>query len=784
MAPNFSYQSSGNIHRAEEEDGAVQERIKVNTTYLNAFSLFLFVLLLSFIFYRFSTLSVHKGLNHVIWTLALACETCFACLWILSMNIRWRMVEYRTYPNRLLKRLKSESELPAVDMFVTTADALKEPPILTVNTVLSLLAVDYPLNKLACYVSDEGASPLTFYALTEAAEYVRLWVPFCKKHGVGVRAPFIYFSETSHNCDSFTSEFLTEWKKMKSEYDELSRRINEAVTSKSVPYPNMNEEFAAFSRIEGGDHPSIIKVIVENRERSSGGLAHVIYVSREKRPKHPHHYKAGAMNVLTRVSAVMTNAPIIMNVDCDMFVNNPTCFYEAMCLLLGFKSERESAFVQFPQVFYGGLKDDPFGNQLKVLFSVVMAGVSGIKGPPYSGTGCFHRRKAIYGFPPDDSKGKCLEFFDGIQPHVYLDCNLKYGLPFSGSNEANMEELINRFGYCEELLRSILGIHLDKAGDTLSFERKVEVAHIVAGCKYENNTYWGHQVGWVYVSCTEDLILSLKLFAAGWRSVYCTPKPPAFLGCAPCSGPETLLQQRRWAAGLLEVVVGRHSPLLSAITKMLKIRQCLAFLNLWALRPIPEICYSILPAISLLTNAHFLPKFHEPIVLIPISLFLLFNFFGLMEYWRCNLSTREWWNNQRMSRINCASGWLFGFFDVTLKLLGLSDIVFVVTPKDEGDNDLYANKFTFNSHVMFIPPTTLLFLNLASLVMVAPKLARGDFNMLLEVICSAWVVACFSPFLKGLVRKGRYGIPWSIICKSGTLALMFVYICKLHVQGG
>ncbi|ERN08533.1 hypothetical protein AMTR_s00017p00032130 [Amborella trichopoda] len=513
MAPNFSYQSSGNIHRAEEEDGAVQERIKVNTTYLNAFSLFLFVLLLSFIFYRFSTLSVHKGLNHVIWTLALACETCFACLWILSMNIRWRMVEYRTYPNRLLKRLKSESELPAVDMFVTTADALKEPPILTVNTVLSLLAVDYPLNKLACYVSDEGASPLTFYALTEAAEYVRLWVPFCKKHGVGVRAPFIYFSETSHNCDSFTSEFLTEWKKMKSEYDELSRRINEAVTSKSVPYPNMNEEFAAFSRIEGGDHPSIIKVIVENRERSSGGLAHVIYVSREKRPKHPHHYKAGAMNVLTRVSAVMTNAPIIMNVDCDIF--KPLTTYEE------------------------------------------------------------------------------------------LNNSQKYK---HGSNEANMEELINRFGYCEELLRSILGIHLDKAGDTLSFERKVEVAHIVAGCKYENNTYWGHQVGWVYVSCTEDLILSLKLFAAGWRSVYCTPKPPAFLGCAPCSGPETLLQQRRWAAGLLEVVVGRHSPLLSAITKMLKIRQCLAFLNLWALRPIPEICYSILPAISLLTNAHFLPK--------------------------------------------------------------------------------------------------------------------------------------------------------------------------------
>ncbi|RVW38922.1 Cellulose synthase-like protein B4 [Vitis vinifera] len=40
-------------------------------------------------------------------------------------------------------------ELPPVDMFVTTADPTLEPPIITVNTVLSLLAVDYPANKLA-----------------------------------------------------------------------------------------------------------------------------------------------------------------------------------------------------------------------------------------------------------------------------------------------------------------------------------------------------------------------------------------------------------------------------------------------------------------------------------------------------------------------------------------------------------------------------------------------------------------------------------------------------------
>jgi hypothetical protein len=63
---------------------------------------------------------------------------------------------------------------------------------------------------------------------------------------------------------------------------------------------------------------------------------------------------------------LITNAPFMLNVDCDMFVNNPQIFLHAMCLLLGSKNERESGFVQCPQYFYDGLKDDPFGNQFVV----------------------------------------------------------------------------------------------------------------------------------------------------------------------------------------------------------------------------------------------------------------------------------------------------------------------------------------------------------------------------------------------------------------------------------
>ena len=66
----------------------------------------------------------------------------------------------------------------------------------------------------------------------------------------------------------------------------------------------------------------------------------------------------------TRVSGAMTNAPFILNVDCDMYANNSQIVFHAMCLLLGCKKGQDFAFAQSPQIFYDGLKDDPLGNQL------------------------------------------------------------------------------------------------------------------------------------------------------------------------------------------------------------------------------------------------------------------------------------------------------------------------------------------------------------------------------------------------------------------------------------
>jgi len=53
-----------------------------------------------------------------------------------------------------------------------------------------------------------------------------------------------------------------------------------------------------------------------------------------------------------------------------MFVNNPNIVMHALCILLDSKGEKEVAFAQCPQQFYATLKDDPFGNQMAILYKV------------------------------------------------------------------------------------------------------------------------------------------------------------------------------------------------------------------------------------------------------------------------------------------------------------------------------------------------------------------------------------------------------------------------------
>lgn len=108
------------------------------------------------------------------------------------------------------------SQLCPVDIYVSTVDPLKEPPLVTANTVLSILAVDYPVDKVSCYVSDDGAAMLTFEALSETSEFAKKWVPFCKKFNIEPRAPEFYFAQKiDYLRDKVLPSFVKERRAMK-----------------------------------------------------------------------------------------------------------------------------------------------------------------------------------------------------------------------------------------------------------------------------------------------------------------------------------------------------------------------------------------------------------------------------------------------------------------------------------------------------------------------------------------------------------------------------------------
>ncbi|GFZ06153.1 cellulose synthase family protein [Actinidia rufa] len=298
-----------------------------------------------------------------LWLTSVICEIWFAVSWVLDQFPKWSPINRETYIDRLSERYEREgepSELAGVDFFVSTVDPMKEPPLITANTVLSILAVDYPVDKVSCYVSDDGAAMLSFESLVETAEFARKWVPFCKKFEIEPRAPEFYFSQKiDYLKDKVQPSFVKE------------RRAMKVFLGNSGAHD-----------IEGNELPRLV------------------YVSREKRPDYQHHKKAGAENALVRVSAILTNAPYILNLDCDHYVNNSKAVREAMCFMMDPQVGGDVCYIQFPQRFDGIDRHDRYANRNTVFFDVNMKGLDGIQGPVYVGTGCVFNRQALYGYGP------------------------------------------------------------------------------------------------------------------------------------------------------------------------------------------------------------------------------------------------------------------------------------------------------------------------------------------------------------------------------------------------
>lgn len=205
------------------------------------------------------------------------------------------------------------SGLASVDVFVSTADPLKESPIVISNTILSILSVDYPAEKVSCYVSDEGAARLTLETLLLTCDFARKWVPFCKKFQIEPPSPESYFSQkVDHLKYNPYPTFSKERRLMKRRYEDFKAQINGLIT-KFQDVPSEGWTMKDGTPWPGNDiknHLGMMQIIMGRggpHGSDTRALPQVVYVSREKRPGFHHNNKAGAMNALVQCEVLDIN---------------------------------------------------------------------------------------------------------------------------------------------------------------------------------------------------------------------------------------------------------------------------------------------------------------------------------------------------------------------------------------------------------------------------------------------------------------------------------------------
>ncbi|XP_059437213.1 cellulose synthase-like protein E6 [Corylus avellana] len=692
--------------------------------------------------YRVSYIPAKEEAGRWVWIGLFLSELWFSFYWFITTVLRWNLICRSTFKDRL--SLRHEKALPGIDIFVCTADPMIEPPSMVINTVLSVMAYDYPPEKLSVYLSDDGGSDLTFYAMVEASRFSKIWLPFCKKFKVEPRSPEAYFRTAAEPLED--PAMAKAWSSIKTSYEDMKKRI-ETTTKRGQISEEVRKEHKGFSEwnkvSSRRDHQTIIQILINGKDPKAVDidgqpLPTLVYLAREKKPQYHHNFKAGAMNALIRVSSLISNGPIILNVDCDMYSNNSDSARDAVCFFMDEENGHEIGFVQFPQAFANITKNDVYGSSMKVAKEVENPGFDGHGGPLYIGTGCFHRRDTL--------------------------CGHKYGKEFKADwkggkwNDRKVEESA-----------SVLE----------------ETCKVLASCTYENNTQWGKEMGLKYGCAVEDVLTGLAIHCRGWRSIYFNPERKGFLGVAPTTLLQSLVQLKRWSEGDFQIFASRYCPFVHGYKKTpLKHQLSYCIYLLWAPTCLPTLYYVVVPSLCLLRGISLFPEISNPWILPFAFVISVHRAYCLGEYIWLGGTFLGWWNDQRMWLFKRTSSFFFGFFDNILKLLGFTTSAFVVTAKvaDDDVSQRYEEELMeFGaSSPMFTIIATLALLNVFCLVggMKRVIMQKEMQNLLshpfaLQILLCGVLVIINLPVYQGLfLRKDNGRMPTSITQRSITFALL------------
>ncbi|CAK9324470.1 unnamed protein product [Citrullus colocynthis] len=385
----------------------------------------------------------------------------------------------------------------------------------------------------------------------------------------------------------------------------------------------------------------------------------------------------------------MTNAPIILTLDCDMYSSDPKTPSCALCYILDPKLRNNLCYVQFPKKFRGVSQNDIYAEELKNPFII--------------NSGCFFVRRI---------------FFES--PSSFESPNLSK----LSSNQIN-----------ERCIQS---------------PEVLELAHLVAGCDYENNTKWVSRV--------------------------------AFYGDVPINLLDVLNQIKRWSVGPLEVAFSKYSPITSGVRSMgFLMGFAYAHYAFWPIWSIPVTVYAFLPQLALINGTYIFPKVWDALFIVYMLLFLGAYGQNLVEFLLGGGTFGKWWNDQRMWSIRVVSSLLSGSMEFILKCLGInSSLSFNVTSKaiDEEQSKRYKQElFEFGVlSPMFVPIATAATVNLVGFIYGVMEIWRwgGAWEHVFAQMLAAGfgVVNCWPVYEAMALRNDEGKLPPKLTFLSLSLALL------------
>ncbi|GMN71610.1 hypothetical protein TIFTF001_054621 [Ficus carica] len=427
---------------------------------------------------------------------------------------------------------------------------------------------------------------------------------------------------------------------------------------------------------------------------------------------------------------------------------------------------------------------------------VELRGIDANGGACYIGTGCFHRRESLLGKKyreatkvdwSNNRHTKTEESIDVLEetskPLASCDYeeNTQWGkeVPLSLSLSLSLDNHIIFYSIRLQQVANYGTVHY------MGYTRKIRTIL----CRVA--------MGLMYGCPVEDILTGLVIHCRGWRSVCFSPQRKGFLGAAPTTLLQTLVQHKRWTDGDLQIFLSRYCPLLLGYKKI-PLRHQLSYLPylLWAANCLPLLYYAIAPSLCLLRGISLFPqaKCHKLIMVILfqqmsnlwavpfIYVFVGNRVYSLVELLSCGGTFQEWLNDQRMWLFKRATSYFFAFFENILKLVGFTKSAFALTAKvaDDDVSKRYEQELIEfgTTSPMFTILTTLAVLNaigfcwgLKMLILGEPSLVLNPFA-LQAILCGLWVFINLPIYQAIFLRTDKGKMPASVTCQSIMFALV------------